>query len=502
MNRALQSALCLTEESTKNSDRIRYHPPTIPVETMETNAYFENIQGHVLEQLSAAQHSITADIAWFTDPIIYDLLCEKAASGLTVRILLIDDHINCGPGALDFDRLRSAGGEVFLVPQGSTDNSRMHNKFCVVDGNTVMTGSYNWSRQAQKNRENLTVITGDPLFAGQFMAAFDTILDARGLKSSYSYVAQIDPILVIRRLELVRNLVLLEETDQIAGHLAKLGAATINDNKLAQIIELLEGGRSSDAVIAIGEYIARRQAIVAYQDPEISALQLELKSLEIELTAMDDEKAELERLIHEFTVRQTQEIGDLLVDYLRLKMEKLAREKKTESNPEVEAAYEEADQDYKEYREECEDLKKEVVIELDPEQKTELKKAYRRASKLCHPDKVPEDEKARAHDEFVALNQAYKENNLQRVKEILSALEHGKSFTDKAVRRSEKHWLVSEIRNMRGRREELVEAIEILRQSDIYNILKSVHDWDRYFTEQSDALQKEIESMKHCGELV
>jgi len=34
----------------------------------------------------------------------------------------------------------------------------MHNKFCVIDSKTVVTGSYNWTKKAQSNYENITII--------------------------------------------------------------------------------------------------------------------------------------------------------------------------------------------------------------------------------------------------------------------------------------------------------------------------------------------------------
>jgi len=64
---------------------------------VKTNAYFENIQVHLLKELRTAQNCITA--------VIYALLCEKAKEGVSIRALQIDDHISHGPGTLDFTRL-------------------------------------------------------------------------------------------------------------------------------------------------------------------------------------------------------------------------------------------------------------------------------------------------------------------------------------------------------------------------------------------------------------
>ena len=39
----------------------------------------------------------------------------------------------------------------------------MHNKFAVVDGKSLITGSFNWTRTAEeKNEENMLIITGEP----------------------------------------------------------------------------------------------------------------------------------------------------------------------------------------------------------------------------------------------------------------------------------------------------------------------------------------------------
>jgi len=52
------------------------------------------------------------------------------------------------------DRLKAEGGEVQTVaPDG-----RNHNKFAVIDGKRVVTGSYNWTLKSEGNWENLLII--------------------------------------------------------------------------------------------------------------------------------------------------------------------------------------------------------------------------------------------------------------------------------------------------------------------------------------------------------
>jgi phosphatidylserine/phosphatidylglycerophosphate/cardiolipin synthase-like enzyme len=47
----------------------------------------------------------------------------------------------------------------------------MHMKVIVIDGTTVLTGSYNYSLQAERNAEDLITVR-DPDLAGRFLAEF------------------------------------------------------------------------------------------------------------------------------------------------------------------------------------------------------------------------------------------------------------------------------------------------------------------------------------------
>ena len=48
----------------------------------------------------------------------------------------------------------------------------MHDKFCIIDNHTVITGSYNWSDNAEfKNEENITIET-DNEQANRFSVKF------------------------------------------------------------------------------------------------------------------------------------------------------------------------------------------------------------------------------------------------------------------------------------------------------------------------------------------
>jgi hypothetical protein len=53
---------------------------------MQTQAYFEVIQLHILDELGKAAKSIHFAVAWFTDPEIFFLLCKKAKDGVRLEM--------------------------------------------------------------------------------------------------------------------------------------------------------------------------------------------------------------------------------------------------------------------------------------------------------------------------------------------------------------------------------------------------------------------------------
>ena len=115
---------------------------------METTAHFENIPQEIAKRLNAATQEIVVAVAWFTDRDLFEVLCRQAGRGLRVRLAVLGDRINVGPGRLNFQRLQDCGGEVSLIATGGDRDPIMHHKFCVIDRATVIIGSYNWSTRS------------------------------------------------------------------------------------------------------------------------------------------------------------------------------------------------------------------------------------------------------------------------------------------------------------------------------------------------------------------
>jgi phosphatidylserine/phosphatidylglycerophosphate/cardiolipin synthase-like enzyme len=136
-------------------------------EPVEAQAHFKDLQQKILQAIQGAQISIQAAIAWLTDPVLFNALLLKKQEGLTVEVLLIDDHSNRSRG-LPHDQL----GSIWCPKRGRFQNM-MHNKYCIIDTEIVITGSYNWSVAAQYHDENVAIVLDRKLakqYAGDFVA--------------------------------------------------------------------------------------------------------------------------------------------------------------------------------------------------------------------------------------------------------------------------------------------------------------------------------------------
>ncbi|MCY8497739.1 phospholipase D-like domain-containing protein [Bacillus atrophaeus] len=137
-------------------------------ETPTIDVSFENIQSSILEYINKAEFHIWLSVAWFTDPVLFNALKEKAEKGVNIQIIINDDAINNSSG-LNFEKYFET---YYKSSFGAFNNNIYHNKFCVIDLKYSMSGSYNWSKKAQYNKEDYSFFTGRDVaekYARQFI---------------------------------------------------------------------------------------------------------------------------------------------------------------------------------------------------------------------------------------------------------------------------------------------------------------------------------------------
>lgn len=241
---------------------------------------------------------------------------------------------------------------------------------------------------------------------------------------------------------------------------------------------------------SIQKFIAQYRQLAVWDNPEVNALKLELKITENQINAFENEKTDLEKTINDFQYRHTKELGELILNILKLQKEKFKTNEKR---------FEEAENDYNEYQKQYEIEIKREVFELQPEEQKELKKQYKSASMLCHPDKFvnePPEIQQQAEQLFKELNDANSRNDLNRVKEILNNLQKG-LLTVNENKISDKDLLVQTLNRLKQKLTRLQKEIEHIKESEVYQQISSIADWDSYFQNHKELLQQELKDLQN-----
>lgn len=291
---------------------------------------------------------------------------------------------------------------------------------------------------------------------------------------------------LIKRIELIKTLISLEEEDIITEQIIKLEEFRSNV-EINELIILLKQKSYGEVINKIDNFIKLYKQITFWEDTEIEALKLEVKSLEIEINSLSDEKADLEKIVHEFGILHNQELGNLIIKILQ------HRKQNAKGTPEEE----ETEQDYNSYHEQFEASKHNEVQILTEEEQTELKSKYRKASKLCHPDLVSDEQKDLATKIFAELSNAYEKNDLIIIREILNNLESGEFFISKSDTINEKDLLKSEIEKLRMIVKDLKSQIQLIIESTTYKTIINIDNWEEYFSNAKIELSLQLDDLEN-----
>lgn len=385
---------------------------------MQTEAFFTGIRAVLLREIGLAKQSVHVAVAWFTDRTLFAALLERQRAGVPVALCLTRDeqNINFQPGGLPFAELEAAGGRVWII-----EDRLMHHKFCILDGRDVLTGSYNWTNKAARsNEENLVLTTGDPELAQHFLREFRRL-------TKQPDEAAADPTVqrVLKRLAIIQSLLTLHETEDLPKHLERLEAEHLPDARLTAVLTALRAHRYAEATTRLQEFVAAYSQVRVWEDPLLPALQLEIRLLEAELLALEAERAEAYRLLLEFELWHQRELGELLQEVLALRRD-VARYHRQESAY-SESEYQQAKQRYQQQTREREQAQTEAAqtFALDADGRAALKKLYREAAQLCHPDRIAEEFQHAATQAFQQVQNAYQHQDIAGLQATLLNLRRG-----------------------------------------------------------------------------
>ncbi|WP_289024536.1 phospholipase D-like domain-containing protein [uncultured Salegentibacter sp.] len=133
---------------------------------MNQEVHFTNIRKNIIDNLRDCNSDLKIAVAWFTDKTIIKEVNALIKNNVNVEIIIYDDHVNQKEL---FKDLYYSKAKIFL------SKKLMHNKFCIIDNQTVINGSYNWTINASSNEENIQITYDDFEFAKKFTDQFNNL---------------------------------------------------------------------------------------------------------------------------------------------------------------------------------------------------------------------------------------------------------------------------------------------------------------------------------------
>jgi len=133
------------------------------------NVYFSpgnGIMGRIVKEINNSGKSIDIAMYSFTKREIAQALVKAKKRGVNIRIVLDKQR-----SSNKYNKYR------YFMNNGITPkliDRTMHNKFAIIDGKLVITGSYNWTANAERNNyENILFIRNSPKLVKAYLNEFE-----------------------------------------------------------------------------------------------------------------------------------------------------------------------------------------------------------------------------------------------------------------------------------------------------------------------------------------
>jgi len=190
---------------------------TEPDASADRERYQGGIETALVEAIDNARESLDIAVFELNSAPIFRAILAAHQRGVALRIVADDDH-----GLLDgkdeaLRQLRAAG--IPLIDDGRS--GLMHNKFMILDGRTVWTGSWNYTvNGAYRNNNNALVLDSAPAVLA-YQAEFDEMFERRefGARSSD------DGIVAFTHMDGEFNIIFGSEADEVDALSAEIAQA-------------------------------------------------------------------------------------------------------------------------------------------------------------------------------------------------------------------------------------------------------------------------------------
>jgi phosphatidylserine/phosphatidylglycerophosphate/cardiolipin synthase-like enzyme len=158
--------------------------PTFQINGLMVEVYFspdDHVAQQIIRLIQGAKQNISFLAFSFTSDEIADALLERASVGVTVRGVFDQSQVESNIGG-EYQRILSKGVDVRILG----GKSLLHDKVIIIDNQIVITGSYNFSKNAEINNDENVLIIHNSQLSQQYTDRFLLIyqgLSTEGLNS-------------------------------------------------------------------------------------------------------------------------------------------------------------------------------------------------------------------------------------------------------------------------------------------------------------------------------
>lgn len=146
-------------------EKLKYELETTNKDT-SFKLFDKEIEAEIIKELSLAKKEVNIAVAWITSKDLINKLEELRKNNIVVNIIITKDYEKEKQKYYieRLQRLESLANEFNIIEvKGKNFKYKhyMHNKYCIIDNNKVIDGSYNWTKSAIYNEEHIIVVESE-----------------------------------------------------------------------------------------------------------------------------------------------------------------------------------------------------------------------------------------------------------------------------------------------------------------------------------------------------
>jgi phosphatidylserine/phosphatidylglycerophosphate/cardiolipin synthase-like enzyme len=146
--------------------------PNISIDCTEVEVYFapeDNVEDEIASELARAKKEIVFMVFSFTSERIADVMSDMIKAGVKVKGIFEKGQRS---QYSKYDYLKRAGADV----KWDSNPYNMHHKVIIIDRSVVITGSYNFSKRAERENDENCIIFHNPGIAEEFIQEYERLI--------------------------------------------------------------------------------------------------------------------------------------------------------------------------------------------------------------------------------------------------------------------------------------------------------------------------------------